>query len=300
MGVSTQYMGNQIDSNIVSTTTVTTEIMADGYQPINYNRQTSNEKLFSQLFTFNSPNEKDDFYQIEYPLSQENHIDQESIDGDEIVVLEPVLQTSNQNTIDESDLDFQLQFSPSSSVSSNLEVVRTKMPKRATRDPLPEEHRPGKRPSIPDSALTETELIRKNRRRERNREAAARQRDKRNQKVNQFKDKITKAEDERDMWKNKYEELKAKYEKERFQWKVNQNPIINQTRTVQHKPKQTPLKIVSLKNSQIPNSVSDQNRKRTLTMSPSLDLIADLTFDFDPKKAKMFSAALQNSFMNCL
>merc|ERR1711920_30724 len=154
-------MGNQIDSNIVSTTTVTIEIMADGYQPINYNRQTSNEKLFSQLFTFNSPNEKDDFYQIEYPISQENHIDQESIDGDEIVVLEPVLQTSNQNTIDESDLDFQLQFSPSSSVSSNVEVVRTKMPKRATRDPLPEEHRPGKRPSIPDSALTETELIRK-------------------------------------------------------------------------------------------------------------------------------------------
>merc|ERR1711990_902665 len=283
---------------IVSTTTVTTEIMADGYQPINYNRQTSNEKLFSQLFTFNSPNEKDDFYQIEYPLPQENHIDQESIDGDEIVVLEPVLQTSNQNTIDESDLDFQLQFSPSSSVSSNLEVVRTKMPKRATRDPLPEEHRPGKRPSIPDSALTETELIRKNRRRERNREAAARQRDKRNQKVNQFKDKITKAEDERDMWKNKYEELKAKYEKERFQWKVNQNPIINQTRTVQHKLKQTPLKIVSLKNNQIP--ISEQNRKRTLTMSPSLDLIADPTFDFDPKKAKMFSAALQNSFMNCL
>merc|ERR1712141_539041 len=297
-------MGNQIDSNIVSTTTVTTEIMADGYQPINYNRQTSNEKLFSQLFTFNSSNEKDNFYQIEYTSQENNHIDQETIDDDEIVVLEPVPQTSNQNTIDESDFDFQLQFSPSPSsscsVSSNVEVVRTKMPKRATRDPLPEEHRPGKRPSIPDSALTETELIRKNRRRERNREAAARQRDKRNQKVNQFKDKITKAEDERDMWKNKYEELKAKYEKERFEWKVNQNPIINQTRTVQHKLKQTPLKIVSLKNSQIPNSVSEQNRKRTLTMSPSLDLIADPTFDFDPKKAKMFSAALQNSFMNCL
>merc|ERR1712141_848626 len=288
-------MGNQIDSNIVSTTTVTTEIMADGYQPINYNRQTSNEKLFSQLFTFNSSNEKDNFYQIEYTSQENNHIDQETIDDDEIVVLEPVPQTSNQNTIDESDFDFQLQFSPSPSsscsVSSNVEVVRTKMPKRATRDPLPEEHRPGKRPSIPDSALTETELIRKNRRRERNREAAARQRDKRNQKVNQFKDKITKAEDERDMWKNKYE-------KERFQWKVNQNPIINQTRTVQHKLKQTPLKIVSLKNNQIP--ISEQNRKRTLTMSPSLDLIADPTFDFDPKKAKMFSAALQNSFMNCL
>merc|ERR1712139_156535 len=277
----------------------TKEIMADGYQPINYNRQTSNEKLFSQLFTFNSPNEKDDFYQIEYPLSQENHIDQESIDDDEIVVLEPVLQTPNQNTIDESDLDFQLQFSPSSSVSSNVEVVRTKMPKRATRDPLPEEHRPGKRPSIPDSALTETELIRKNRRRERNREAAARQRDKRNQKVDQFKDKIAKAEDERDMWKNKYEELKAKYEKERFQWKITQTPIINQSvRNVQNRLEQTPLKIVSVKNSQIP--ISEQNRKRNPTMSPSLDLIADPTFDFDPKKAKMFSAALQNSFMNCL
>merc|ERR1712179_276866 len=214
---------------------------------------------------------------------------------------EPVPQTSNQNTIDES--DFQLQFSPSPSsscsVSSNVEVVRTKMPKRATRDPLPEEHRPGKRPSIPDSALTETELIRKNRRRERNREAAARQRDKRNQKVDQFKDKIAKAENERDMWKNKYEELQAKYEKERFQWKITQTPIINQSvRNVQNRLEQTPLKIVSVKNSQIP--ISEQNRKRTLTMSPSLDLIADPTFDFDPKKAKMFSAALQNSFMNCL
>merc|ERR1712007_264053 len=206
---------------------------------------------------------------------------------DEIVVLEPVPQTSNQNTIDESDFDFQLQFSPSPSsscsVSSNVEVVRTKMPKRATRDPLPEEHRPGKRPSIPDSALTETELIRKNRRRERNREAAARQRDKRNQKVDQFKDKIAKAENE----------------KERFQWKITQTPIINQSvRNVQNRLEQTPLKIVSVKNSQIP--ISEQNRKRTLTMSPSLDLIADPTFDFDPKKAKMFSAALQNSFMNCL
>merc|ERR1711953_256987 len=180
---------------------------AGGYQP-KYNRLTSTEErchTFDQWFSAKKPkyeNYSQETTNTSYNRTQVNHsytsqpmayINDEDISmpEDSFIVLEPMdtpaasitSGISYQNAT-ESEIDsLEVQFSPCSTVSSEAGSIqnpnRPRAPKRATREPLPEAHRPGKRPAIPDSRLTETELIRKNRRRERNREAAARQRIKR-------------------------------------------------------------------------------------------------------------------------
>jgi len=285
-------------------------IMADGYQP-KYNRLTSTEErchTFDQWFSAKKTkyeNYSPKTTNTSYNRTQVNHsytsqpmayINDEDISmpEDSFIVLEPMdtpaasitSGISYQNAT-ESEIDsLEVQFSPCSTVSSEAGSIqnpnRPRAPKRATREPLPEAHRPGKRPAIPDSRLTETELIRKNRRRERNREAAARQRIKRDNEKNKIKD-------ERDMYKDRCEalekelkELKDKFAAKEFGAKYEANRELHCRNNPKMKTKLiiSDPKILSIKK----GVIGSEDRKRKLTMSPSLADVADPFFDLDLKK----------------
>merc|ERR1712113_267076 len=82
--------------------------------------------------------------------------------------------------------------------------------------------RPGKKAKVPDSDLTDKQLISRNKRRARNREAAQRQRDRRLQKSALFEEKIKKLELENKNWEEKYRILEEKFQKVEFQLKMAQ------------------------------------------------------------------------------
>ena len=96
--------------------------------------------------------------------------------------------------------------------------------------------RPGKKAKIPDSDLTDKQLISRNKRRARNREAAQRQRDRRLQKSALFEEKIEKLESENKNWEEKYRILEEKYQKLQFQLRMEQrkNVATNQMATNQN------------------------------------------------------------------
>merc|ERR1711962_296675 len=88
--------------------------------------------------------------------------------------------------------------------------------------PVDELIRPGKKAKVPDSQLTEKQLLSRNKRRARNREAAQRQRDRRLQKSALFEEKIEKLELENKKWEEKYRILEEKFQKVEFQLKMAQ------------------------------------------------------------------------------
>merc|ERR1711962_213821 len=80
--------------------------------------------------------------------------------------------------------------------------------------PVDELIRPGKKAKVPDSQLTEKQLLSRNKRRARNREAAQRQRDRRLQKSALFEEKIEKLE-EKNPKKTKKKNPKKKKKKKK-------------------------------------------------------------------------------------
>ena len=80
---------------------------------------------------------------------------------------------------------------------------------------------PGKAPRKADSELTPEELIRRNRRRMRNREAATRQRDRRINKVAGLEQEISELREQGNGLKTENEKLKEEIEQLRFQLKIN-------------------------------------------------------------------------------
>merc|ERR1712156_672981 len=78
--------------------------------------------------------------------------------------------------------------------------------------PVDELIRPGKKAKVPDSQLTDKQLISRNKRRARNREAAQRQRDRRLQKSALFEEKIAKLELENKNWEEKYRILEDEFQ----------------------------------------------------------------------------------------
>merc|ERR1711993_180523 len=237
---------------------------ADGYQP-KYNRLTSTEErchTFDQWFSAKKP--KYENYSAEttntsYNRTQVNHsytsqpmayINDEDISmpEDSFIVLEPtdtpaasITSGISYQNATESEIDsLEVQFSPCSTVSSEAGSIqnpnRPRAPKRATREPLPEAHRPGKRPAIPDSRLTENEL-------------------------KELKDKFA------------AKEFGAKYEANR-ELHCRNNPKMK-TKLIISDPK-----ILSIKK----GVIGSEDRKRKLTMSPSLADVADPFFDLDLKK----------------
>merc|ERR1712178_659643 len=78
------------------------------------------------------------------------------------------------------------------------------------RPPLPESVRPGKKPKMKDSELSEKDLARRNRRRAINRECARHARERRNHERDQLKNRIKELTSENDNWKNKFNALLKK------------------------------------------------------------------------------------------
>jgi hypothetical protein len=78
------------------------------------------------------------------------------------------------------------------------------------RPPLPESIRPGKKPKMQDSELSEKDLARRNRRRAINRECARHARERRNHERDQLKNRIKELTSEKDDWKNKVDALLKK------------------------------------------------------------------------------------------
>merc|ERR1712131_45297 len=87
--------------------------------------------------------------------------------------------------------------------------------------------RPGKKAKVPDSLLTDKQLISRNKRRARNREAAQRQRDRRLQKTALLEEKIEKLESENKSWEEKYRQLEEKYQKLEFQLSMERKKSIS-------------------------------------------------------------------------
>merc|ERR1712227_293744 len=97
--------------------------------------------------------------------------------------------------------------------------------------PVDELVRPGKKAKVPDSDLTDKQLISRNKRRARNREAAQRQRDRRLQQTATLEEKIGKLESENQVWEEKYRILEEKYQKLEFQLKMQKRKSIGQSKT---------------------------------------------------------------------
>jgi len=83
--------------------------------------------------------------------------------------------------------------------------------------------RPGIPAKIPDHALTEAELARRNRRRARNREAATRQRDRRAQKVAMLEEEVAILQREKKELNSANESLREELEQIRMQMKIVKN-----------------------------------------------------------------------------
>merc|ERR1719166_584724 len=95
----------------------------------------------------------------------------------------------------------------------------TKMARKAPA-PTPIESRPGRAPKISDDQLTATELERRNKRRARNREAAARQRNRRIAKVDQLESQVQELTDKNTNLTSENERLRAELDQLRFKLKV--------------------------------------------------------------------------------
>lgn len=83
--------------------------------------------------------------------------------------------------------------------------------------------RPGRNPEVPDEALDQIALERRNRRRERNRLAAARCRDRRLRKVEDLEGELSQTKSEMEALKRENQQLKEQLEKVRFNLAMNGN-----------------------------------------------------------------------------
>merc|ERR1712110_254464 len=88
---------------------------------------------------------------------------------------------------------------------------------------------PGRAPRRPDSQLTPDELERRNRRRQCNREAANRQRDRRVRKVESLEEQVGKLKNEKEKLTDQNNELKEEVKKLKFQLGINRNQSKNVT-----------------------------------------------------------------------
>ena len=115
--------------------------------------------------------------------------------------------------------------------TGNPKSSKQRISRKRSYKPVDELVRPGKKAKVPDSHLTDKQLISRNKRRARNREAAQRQRDRRHQKSALLEEKIEKLESENKSWEEKYRILEDKYQKLQFQLKVEQRKSIGQPMT---------------------------------------------------------------------
>jgi len=90
--------------------------------------------------------------------------------------------------------------------------------------PTPIESRPGRAPKVSDDQLSETDLERRNRRRARNREAAARQRNRRLAKVDLLEGEVAVLTESNCSLQSENKRLRAELDQLRFKMKVSPTP----------------------------------------------------------------------------
>merc|ERR1712046_222158 len=163
------------------------------------------EFMVSEVFHYEENNEIQ--YEVQFVTEDTNNTEYFEIPAedqlileDEEIILEPVKTTGS---------------------SKSTRSTGTLSRKRSYK-PVDELIRPGKKAKVPDSQLTDKQLISRNKRRARNREAAQRQRDRRLQKSALFEEKIEKLELENKNWEEKYRILEEKFQKVEFQLKMAQ------------------------------------------------------------------------------
>ena len=126
------------------------------------------------------------------------------------------------NKLVEDDQEIILEPVKTVKTTGDLKPKHERISKKRSYKPVDELVRPGKKAKVPDSDLTDKQLISRNKRRARNREAAQRQRDRRLQKSALFEEKIEKLASENKNWEDKYRILEEKYQKLQFQLRMEQ------------------------------------------------------------------------------
>merc|ERR1712227_31998 len=151
------------------------------------------------------------------------------------------------------------------------------------RPPLPESVRPGKKPKLTDSELSEKDLARRNRRRAINRECARHARERRNHERDQLKNRIKELTSEKDDLKNKFDALVRKNKQLSLK-------LENAKSTPQNQPTQKPKLKEQETQTYQPGEYSNSNLSRNI-MNGSYKRRAVLLQAVEPpvanKKAKM-------------
>jgi len=151
------------------------------------------------------------------------------------------------------------------------------------RPPLPESVRPGKKPKMKDSELSEKDLARRNRRRAINRECARHARERRNHERDQLKNRIKELTSKNDDLQNKFEALLIKNKQLSLK-------LENAKSTTQNPPTQKPKLKEQETQTYQPGEYSNSNLSRNI-MNGSYKRRAVLLQAVEPsvanKKAKM-------------
>jgi len=139
------------------------------------------------------------------------------------------IQVDGNQMIESADQEIILE--PVEPEQSSIQPSHERVSRKRSYKPVDELVRPGKKSKVPDSHLTEKQLISRNKRRARNREAAQRQRDRRLQKSALLEQKIEKLESENKDWEKKYKILEEKYQKLEFNLRIEKSKSIGQQRS---------------------------------------------------------------------
>ena len=142
----------------------------------------------------------------------------------------PVNCNQLMETVDDEDIILE----PVQPEETSLKSKHERLSRKRSYKPVDELVRPGKKAKVPDSLLTDKQLISRNKRRARNREAAQRQRDRRLQKSAMLEDKIEKLESENKSWEEKYRQLEEKYQKLEFQLSMERKKSMSSVKMTNH------------------------------------------------------------------
>lgn len=146
----------------------------------------------------------------------------------------PVNCNKMMETVEFDDEDIILE--PVQPEKTSLKSKHERLSRKRSYKPVDELVRPGKKAKVPDSLLTDKQLISRNKRRARNREAAQRQRDRRLQKNAMLEEKIEKLESENKSWEEKYRQLEEKYQKLEFQLSMEKKKSMSSVKLTNQSP----------------------------------------------------------------
>jgi hypothetical protein len=159
--------------------------------------------------------------------------------------------------------------------------------------------RPGKEPSLPDNALSKEELDRRNNRRRRNREAAARVRDRRTGKMQHLEQQVEELKRDQKILQNKNEVLREELRKLKAQTTPNAaRPVHRLTRQISNTEAPTDMPVVpKLENmTDVFHGQTSNDNKANILFTPGGTFVLtpvrqDIRFDFPEPSIRHRSAS---------